>query len=86
MTTPEIIISTNFFLKVASIIIKFFMSTIGPNTKNANKELVAKVVRNEEAINASASEHKDRIKANAIITNDDEIFPCPIETSVDVLI
>ncbi len=72
---PETTIKTKRFLNVASIIIKFLMSTIGPNTKNAKSAPVEKVVRNEEAIKASASEHRERINASAIMTNDDPAFP-----------
>lgn len=84
--TAKMIINTNLFLNVASIIITFLISIIGPKTKNARSDPVEKVLLKEEAINASASEHKDRIKAKAIITKDEDAVPCPMETSVEVLI
>ncbi len=64
----------------------FLISTIGPNTRKATIDPVANVLLNEEAIKASASEHRDRTKARPIMTSDDEMSFCPIASRVDVFI
>lgn len=84
--TPDTTKRTSLFLNVASIIIKFLISTIGPKTRNASKEPVENVLLNDEAMNASASEHSDKINESAIITSEEDACPCPIDTSVAVLI
>jgi len=61
------------------------MSNIGPNTKNETIALSVNVLRNEEAINASAEEQSDNTYASPIITAFDETSPCPNENRVDVL-
>lgn len=75
---------TNRVLNVASIINIFLISTIGPYTRNATSDAVENVLWNEDAMKASASEHRDKIKASPIITADEENGPCPIASNVDV--
>lgn len=52
-------VKTNLVLNWLSIISVFLISNIGPNTKNETIALSVNVLRNEEAINASAEEQSD---------------------------
>ena len=52
---------TNFVLNWLNIINVFFITNIGPNTRKAIIALSLNVLRNDEAIKASAEEHKDKI-------------------------
>lgn len=67
--------STSFVLNAESIINKFFISSIGPNTRKATIDPVEKVLLKEDAMNASASEHRDKTNASPIMTSDEEACP-----------
>jgi hypothetical protein len=53
--------NTNFVLNWLNIINVFFISNIGPNTRKAIIALSLNVLRNDEAIKASAEEQSDKI-------------------------
>ena len=59
---------TNLTLKFPKSIKRFFISSIGPSTKKDSIEPVVNLPRKVLAINASASEHTDNVKAKKIIT------------------
>ena len=54
---------TKDFLKLPNSIRAFFISSIGPKIKKAETEPRVNCDKNVLAIKASASEHKDKIKA-----------------------
>lgn len=62
--TDKIIIpikkNTNFFWKYANSINVFFISSIGPNTRNARSAFTEKTCPKDAAINASADEQMDK--------------------------
>lgn len=76
---------TNRFLKAASIINRFLISTIAPKTRKAINDPNENVLLKEDAMNASTSEQSDRTNARPIITREEDTSFCPIASRVDVL-
>jgi hypothetical protein len=61
---------TNLPRKAPNSIRVFLISIIGPKTRKAESEPIENVLRNEEAMKASASEQSDIVKASPIITRE----------------
>ena len=70
---------TNFFLKKPNNIKVFFISIIGPKTRNARMEPSVKVEPNDEAKKASAEEHTERTYPSPIIAIGAKVVLVPID-------
>nr|WP_278430770.1 hypothetical protein [Brevibacillus laterosporus] len=65
--TKQINLATKPIRKTLSSSNVFFKSIIGPNTMKASKEPLLKVLENDAAIKASASEQREKINPSPII-------------------
>ncbi len=77
-------LTTKPLLNVPSNIIVLLRSIMEPNTKKDNMELEVNVVRKGLTTNASASDHKDKLKVKSIIKGMDKIVSCPTLMRLDL--